>query len=60
MRGVIWLDSLHILATWRNHFYHLFNVHGVSDLRQTEIHTTEPQVPEPSAFEFEMAIKNLK
>jgi len=31
-----------------------------SDLRQAEIHTTEPQVPEPSAFEFEMAIKNLK
>jgi len=30
---------------------------GFSDVKQTEIHTTEPQVPEPSAFEFEMAIE---
>jgi len=36
------------------------NVHGVNDVRQTEINTTEPLVPEPSAFEVEMAIKKLK
>jgi hypothetical protein len=36
------------------------NVHGVSDVRQTEIHTAEPLVPEPSAFEVEMAIEKLK
>jgi len=59
-KGDLVTDSLHILAMWRNNFFHLFDVHGVSDLRQAEIHTTEPQVPEPSAFEFEMAIKNLK
>jgi hypothetical protein len=53
-------DSIHILARWRNHFSHLFNVHGVSDIRQTEIHMAEPQVPEPSAFEVEMVIENLK
>jgi hypothetical protein len=29
----------------------------VSDVRQTEIHTAEPLVPEPSAFEVEMAIE---
>jgi len=45
---------------WRNHFFQLFSVHGVSDLRQTEIHTAEPLVPEPSAFEFEMATEKLK
>jgi len=33
---------------------------GVNDVRQTEIHTAEPLVPEPSAFEVEMAIKKLK
>jgi hypothetical protein len=33
---------------------------GVSDVRQTELHTAEPLVPEPSAFEFELAIENLK
>jgi hypothetical protein len=29
-------------------------------LMQTEIHTAEPLVPEPNAFEFEMAIENLQ
>ena len=36
------------------------NVHGVNDVRQTEIHTEEPLVPEPSAFEPELAIERLK
>jgi hypothetical protein len=29
---------------WRNLFYQLLNVHGVIDVRQTEIHTAEPLV----------------
>jgi hypothetical protein len=36
------------------------NVHGVNDVRQTEVHTAEPIVPESSAFEFEMAFEELK
>jgi len=36
------------------------NVHGVNDVRQTEIHTAEPVVPEPSASYFELAIEKLK
>jgi hypothetical protein len=36
----------------------LFNVHGVSDVRQTEIHIAE--TIEPSAFEVETAIEKLK
>jgi hypothetical protein len=38
------------------------NVHGVNDVRQTEIHTTQPLrvAPEPSTSEFELAIENLK
>jgi len=35
-------------------------VHGVNNVRQTEIYTTEPQVPDPSTFEFEMPMVNLK
>jgi hypothetical protein len=35
-------------------------VHGVNDVKQTGIHTAEPLVPEPSAFEFELAIEKLK
>jgi hypothetical protein len=36
------------------------NGHGVIDVRQTEIHTAKPLVPEQSAFEIELAIKKLK
>ena len=32
----------------------------LNDVRQTEIHTTEPLVPEPRAFEVEMSIEELK
>jgi hypothetical protein len=35
----------------------LLNVHRVSDVRQTEIHTADPLVPHPSHFEVEIAIK---
>jgi hypothetical protein len=38
-------------------FSQLLNVHGDSDVRQTEIHTA--LVPEPSAFEVPMAIEKL-
>ena len=45
-------DSHSILARWRKHFSQLLNIHGVNDVRQTRLHTAEPLVPEPSAFEF--------
>jgi len=47
-----------ILARWRNHFSQLLNIHGVNDVRQREIHTAEPLVPEPSASEVELAIES--
>ena len=53
-------DSYSILARWRNHFSQPFSVHGVSDVRQTEIQTEKPLVSEPSAFEFDLAIEKLK
>jgi len=53
-------DSHSILARWRSDFSQLLKVHGVNDVRQTEIHTAEPLVPEPRAFEFDLAIENLK
>ena len=36
------------------------NIHKVNDVRQTEIHTAEPLVPESSASEDELAIEKLK
>jgi len=53
-------DFHKILARWRNHFSQLLNVHGVNDIRQTEIHTAEPLVPQSRAFEIELAIENLR
>ena len=49
-----------IVARWRKHYSQLFNVHGIDDVRQTEIHTADRLVPEKSAFEFDLAIENLK
>jgi hypothetical protein len=59
-KGDLVRDCHSILARWRKHFPQLFSVHGVSCVRQTEIHTAEPLVPEPSAFEVEMTIEKLK
>jgi len=43
-KGDLVTDSNSILARWSNYFSQLFNVHGVSDVRQTEINTAEPLV----------------
>jgi hypothetical protein len=59
-KGHLITDSHSILASWRNHFSLLLNVHGVNGVRQTEIQKGEPLVSEPSAFEVETAIEKLK
>jgi len=48
------------LGKCKNYFFQLLNVHGVNDVRHTEIPTAEPLVPEPSAFDFELAIEKIK
>ena len=40
-----------IFGRWRKIFFQLLNVHGVNDVRQREIHTAEPLVPEPAILE---------
>ena len=59
-QGDLVADSYSIMARWSNYFSQILNVHGVSDVRQAEIHTAEPLLPEPSALEFELAIEKLK
>lgn len=49
-----------ILNRWKSYFCQLWDVHGSSDVMQTEIHTLEPPVPEPNAFEVEMPTENLE
>jgi hypothetical protein len=48
------LADSHSILNW------LLNVHGVNDVRQTEIHTAEPLVPEPISFEVDIAIERFK
>ena len=59
-KGDLVTDSHSILAWWRNHYSLLLNVHGINYVRLTEIHTAEPLVSEPSAFEVDFAIGKLK
>ena len=52
-------DCNSVLCRCRNHFSQLLNVHRVNDDNQIEVHTAE-LVPEPSVFEFQLAIEELK
>jgi hypothetical protein len=36
------------------------NTHRVNDEKKKKIHTAEPLEPEPSAFEFQLAIEKVK
>jgi hypothetical protein len=58
--GDLLADSHSILNRWKIYLCQLLNIHGVNDVRQTEIHTAEPLVPEPSSSEVEIANEKLK
>jgi hypothetical protein len=49
-----------ILNKWKNNFTQLLNACRVTDVRQIEIHTAMPLVPDPIPFEVVIAIANLK
>ena len=49
-----------ILAVWMNNFSQLLNVYVLYVVRQREIHAAERLVPEPRAFEVEMAIEKIQ
>ena len=59
-QGDLVTDSHSVLATWRRNFSPLLNVQGIHDVMQTEIQTAQPLMPQPSAFEVDMAIEKLK
>ena len=52
-KGYLFSDCNSVLDSWRDHFSQLLNVHGVNDVRQTEIYTAEPLVPQPCASELQ-------
>jgi hypothetical protein len=53
-------DCYSILARRRHRFSRLFNAHGVSDGRKTEICTAEPLLPDLSTFAVGLALGKLK
>jgi hypothetical protein len=59
-RGDLLADPQKNLTRWKNYFCQLLNVQGPGSIRQTDIHKAEPFVPEPSAAEVEVAIRNMK
>jgi hypothetical protein len=52
-------DPQNILNSWKNFFNQVLCVHGVHDVRQMDIHTAEPLVPELSHVEVEIDIGKL-
>jgi hypothetical protein len=61
MRRVIWLQTPTVFWLGEGTISRsCFNVRGVNEVRQTEIHTAEPLVPEHSASAIELAIEKLK
>jgi hypothetical protein len=59
-KGDLFIEFHSILAGCSNNFSHLFSLHGVGNVRQTEIHIAEPLVAKSSAFVVEMAIARIK
>jgi len=53
-------DFHNILDRQKNYFCQLLKVHGVKDVRQTEMCTAEPLAPGSRSFEVEIAIEKLK
>ena len=53
--------DLHTIVARRwKYFFQFLILHGVNDVGQREIRTSEPKVPEPSAFRVEIAVENPK
>jgi hypothetical protein len=45
---------------WKIFFKQVLNTHGVHDVRQMDIHMSEPLLPEPRLVEVKIAIGKLK
>jgi hypothetical protein len=57
--GNLLADPQSVLNRCKNFFNQLLNVHGFYYVRQMDIHTAEPLVPEPSLVEVKIAIGKL-
>jgi hypothetical protein len=53
--GNLLADPQSVLNGWKNFFNQVLNVQEVHDVRQMDIHTAKPLVPEPSHVQVEIA-----
>ena len=61
MRKVIWLQTPTVFWLGGGSISPSCSMYvGFSDVRQTEIHTAEPLVSEPTAFEVELVTEKLR
>jgi hypothetical protein len=58
--GNLLADPQNVLNKWENFFNQMLNVHGITDVRQMEIHTAEQLIPELSLVEVKIAVGKLK
>jgi hypothetical protein len=58
--GNLLADSQRVLNRWKNFFNKVLNVYGVHNVRQKNIQTAEPLVPEPTLVKVEIAIGKLR
>jgi hypothetical protein len=59
-KGNLLADPLSVLNRWKHFFSEMPNVRCVHNVRQKDIQTAEPLVPEPSLVEVEIAIGKSK
>jgi hypothetical protein len=55
---VICLQIHSVLNTLKNFFNRVLNVHGVHDIRQMDIHTCEPLVPDLAWSKWQLLLEN--
>jgi hypothetical protein len=51
-------DSHNILNRWKNYFSQLLNVHMVNNVKQIQIHSAEPLVPDPSPLRLKLLLQS--
>jgi hypothetical protein len=58
--GDLLADSHNILNRWKNYFSQLLNLHRFGDVRQIEIHTAEPLVPDLVLLKLKLLFQSCK
>jgi hypothetical protein len=56
--GDVFADSHSISNRWKNYFSQILIVHRISDVRQIEIHTAEPLVPESNLLRLKLLLQS--